>query len=88
MPPMTDDEIRKLVRAKLADGTLPDGRPEMIENRPGQPTQYLMEPARSETDPCAVCGQGSTQRRHNYPEKTLSFHTRCGEVWLEEADKL
>ena len=87
---MTDDEIRKLVRAKLADGALPREPPRMVPVVPGQSTQYMATFGRPQPDPCAICGKGSTQITYNFPERAIQavhFHERCAAVWREEAGK-
>jgi hypothetical protein len=86
---MTDDEIRDRVRAKLADGTLPRDTPVMFQQiRSGQPTPVGLVAGSSLADPCAVCGESSTQIRYNAAAGPIAFHERCHRIWREEADKL
>lgn len=84
---MTDDEIRTRVLAGLANRTLPQETPRMAPTQPGQSTQYLATGGSPQTDPCAVCGKGSTQISYNCPEGPIAFHQRCHHIWREEADK-
>jgi hypothetical protein len=54
---MNDDEIRNLVRAKLADGTLPQEQPVILMPVvPGSPTHIMMHGGAALPYPCAVCG--------------------------------
>ena len=68
---MTDDEIRKQVRSRFADGTLPPH----ISTAPVTVGDFR--------EPCAVCGDRLAGIRHG----GLAFHDRCREIWLEEANR-
>jgi hypothetical protein len=85
---MTEDEIRKRARARLADRTFPCDPPVIAQPVvPGQTTQYGLVAARDLPDPCAVCDQTGTQMRYTQPPGGLAFHHRCHEIWREEAEK-
>jgi hypothetical protein len=80
---MADDEIRKLVRAKLADGTLPREPPERPPGRSDGSTEYLVSIGSAKDDPCAVCGRRATEI--GYAGSTLALHHCCHAIWREEA---
>ena len=83
---MTDDEIRKIVQAKLAEGALPREQPVIAKLVvPGAPTPIMMEGGSALPYPCAVCGGHPTQ--FYYTDARLAFHERCHRIWLEEAEK-
>lgn len=86
---MTDDEIRKRVQAKLAEGTLMRDRPMIAQPViPGQPTQIGLIGGSALADPCAVCGEKATQLCYTPPTGgRLAFHQRCHEIWREEVEK-
>ena len=86
---MTDDEIRKRVQARLADGTLPRMPPIIAQPvAPGQPTQVGLVGGSALPDPCAVCDESVTQMCYTPPSgRRLAFHHRCHEIWREEAAK-
>jgi hypothetical protein len=86
---MTDDEIRKRVRARLADRTLPHDPPIIAQPVvPGQPTQVGLVGGSALPDPCAVCDERATQMCYTRPTGSrLAFHQRCHEIWREEAEK-
>jgi len=85
---MTDDEIRKRVQARLADGTLPRDPPVIAQPViPGQPTPVLLEAGSALPNPCSVCDEKATQMRYNPPTGRFAFHQRCYEIWREEAEK-
>ena len=83
---MTDEEIRKRVRARLANGTLPRELPT------GRPLTFDLTPAQmmigsAYNDPCVVCDERSTQTRYDTPRGPVAFHDRCHEIWEEERHK-
>jgi hypothetical protein len=85
---MTDDEIRALVRVRLADGSLPRHTPVMARPlKPGQPPPTGIVAGSALSDPCIVCGERSTQIRYNAARRPIAFHKRCHEIWQEEADR-
>ena len=85
--PMTDDEIRKLVRKKLADKTLQCHYTEVAERvGPGLSTpavETLFSLGSALPDKCVVCGAHSTQLR--YERQRVAFHRECHRIWQEEA---
>lgn len=83
--PLTDDEIREIVRTKLADGTLPRELPQMTGG--SGHTQYLGTFGSERVDPCSVCDRGGTTATLNLPGGAVSFHERCHRIWREEAEK-
>ena len=84
---MTDDEIRKPVRAKPADGTLPREQPVIAQPVvPGRPVVHQMEGGAALWYPCVVCGGEPTQ--FHYPQVRMALHERCHRIWLEEIEKL
>jgi hypothetical protein len=84
---MTDDEITELVRAKLADGTLPRQQPVIAQPVvPGRPMSVTMEGGSALAYPCAACGDRPTQ--FYYTDARLAFDERCHRIWLKEANKL
>jgi hypothetical protein len=85
---MNDEQVRKRVRTRLADGTLPRDRPMIAQPvTPGQPVPVGLVAGSALNDPCVVCGEGATQMRYNSPAGTLAFHHRCHTIWREEAEK-
>jgi hypothetical protein len=86
---MTDDEIRKTVQKKFADGTLQRHYSVAARPRGARPGEEVAETAFSVgsayPDPCAVCGEPSTQLR--YELHRVAFHHRCHKIWEEEAAK-
>ena len=81
----TDDDIRELVRAGLAAGTLPATAPMLtIRTVPGEPLVPARVAGASLPDRCAVCGESSTNIRYNVPNAPIAFHTRCRQVWEEQ----
>lgn len=85
---MNEEEIRKRVRARLADGTLPrQVRVAAQPLKPGQPTPEAFTVGSALGDPCAVCGERATNIRYNRPDGPLAFHHRCEEIWRDEASK-
>lgn len=78
---MTDDEIRTLVRAKLADGTLP--RQTLGIAGLGRP---ILNAGLSVPDPCVVCGEKPSQVLYDPdgPRPGPAFHERCHDIWHEE----
>ena len=83
---LNDDEIRKRVRTRLAEGTLPS-QIHVAAQPPGQPTRESFTVGSALSDPCAACGEGVTQFRYNIPTGAVAFHKRCHDVWKDEADK-
>ncbi len=84
---MTDDEIRGLVRSKLADGTLPREQPVILMPAvPGSSTHIMMHAGAALPYPCTVCSGQPTQ--FFYTDARLAFDERCHRIWREEADKL
>ena len=80
---MTDDEIRTLVRAKLADGTLPRQEPVIAHPMvPDEPVRTTFEAGESLPYPCSVCGQRRTQVY--YTDARLALDERCQRIWREE----
>jgi hypothetical protein len=81
---MTDNEIRNLVRAKLADGTLRE--PQVIAGL-GRP---LVASGVSVPDPCAVCGGKPSEVLYDPdgPRPGPAFHERCFQIWHEEISGL
>jgi hypothetical protein len=81
---MTDDEIRKLVQKKVADGTLQRHYP--VAATPGtSPAETAFSVGSAFPDPCAVCGERTTQLR--YERQKVAFHHRCHKIWEEEREK-
>jgi hypothetical protein len=77
---MTDDGIRKLVRAKLANGTLRE--PQVIADL----GRDLVAGGVSVPDPCAVCGGKPSEVLYDPdgPRPGPAFHERCFQIWHEE----
>ena len=89
---MTDDEIREIVRAKLADGTLPRHLAPLGTGGPlnpagTSPTAFVI-PNQTLSDLCAACGKGATHVRHQTAVGNFAFHNQCERIWREEADRL
>ena len=88
--PMTDDEIRRLVRKKLADRTLQYHYTEIAErvgpglSTPAVTTAFSLGSALP--DKCVVCGEHPTQLR--YERQQVAFHRECHRIWQEEGKKL
>ena len=88
--PMTDDEIRKLVRKKLADRTLQRHYTVVAErvgpgiSTPAVETAFSLGSALP--DPCVVCGEHPTQLR--YERQRVAFHRECHRIWQEEGRRL
>jgi hypothetical protein len=86
---MTDDEIRKRVRERLAEGTLPREVHVMAGlRRPVVPTDDAWTAGSAFKDPCAVCDEQGTQIRYHVYKPPLAFHRRCHTIWREEAERL
>jgi hypothetical protein len=87
---MTDDEIRRLVRKKLADRTLQYHYTEIAEHvgprlsTPAVTTAFSLGSALP--DKCVVCGEHPTQLR--YERQRVDFHRECHSIWQEEGKKL
>jgi hypothetical protein len=87
---MTEGEIRKLVRKKLAERTLQCHYTEIAErlapgvSTPAVETAFALGSALP--DPCVVCGQRPTQLR--YERQKVAFHRECHRIWQEEGRKL
>ena len=80
---MTDDEIRQIVQAGLAERRLPRQFPVIAPlTVSGGRTQHLMEGGNQRPDPCLVCGSHPTDIW--YPGAAMAFHSRCHEIWQEE----
>lgn len=81
---LTDDEIRALVRAKLADGTLPRQSPGIAGL--GRPIVAEV----SVPDPCAVCGGTPSEVLYDPdgPRPGPALHGRCFQIWHEEISGL
>jgi hypothetical protein len=87
---MDDDEIRRRVRARLAEGTLPRFPLPIPEpSAPGQPRPTgLMIGTSTLPDPCAACrGRGTQFSYPNAPGGPIAFHERCHVIWWEESTK-
>jgi hypothetical protein len=85
---MTDNQIRRLVQERMANGTLPRDAPVIAQPVvPGQPTPILLTGGSALPQPCSVCDETATQMHYNPPDGRLAFHTRCYEIWREEAEK-
>jgi hypothetical protein len=86
---MTDDEIRKRVRERLANRTLPRELPggvaPLTADQPLSSPQPVIFGSPS-PDPCVVCDEPGTQLRYDLPTGTgsLAFHHRCRQIWEEE----
>ena len=81
---MTDDEIKALVRAKLADGTLRE--PQVIADL-GRP---LLDGPVPRPYPCAVCGGTPSEVLYDPdgPRPGPAFHERCFQIWHGEISGL
>jgi hypothetical protein len=88
--PMTDDEIRKLVRKKLADRTLQRHYTVLAERvGPGLSTpavETAFSVGSALPHPCVVCGGHPTQLL--YECQRVAFHRECHRIWQEEGRKL
>jgi hypothetical protein len=89
---MTDDEIRKLVQARFAAGTLPRhitvmAQPLIPGASPGHRPPDAIVVGSALSEPCAVCGAGATQMRYNAAAGPVAFHERCHTIWEQEAAK-
>lgn len=83
---MTDDDIRKRVRAGLDDGTLPRQTPVVAQRiKAGEVFPMIVESGVALGDACAVCGERSTQVRYNAPGGPIAFHDDCERILREEA---
>ena len=85
---MPENEIRKRVRERLANGTLPHHLPATDDAplTPGKPSPALGDP-RSRQGVCAVCDEEGTQLRFKVPSSVLTFHHLCFKLWEEERNK-
>jgi hypothetical protein len=77
--PVSDDELRLLIRARLASGALPREWPEFASA--GGATM-LIRPGRGQA--CAGCDGEAADVTYRYPDRDISFHRRCDEIWGEE----
>ena len=85
---MNDDEIRKRVRERLANGSLQRSyHIPMAPLKPGEPVPSAMLLGSALTDHCVVCDERSTQIRYN-TMPPAAFHARCNDIWEEEAKKV
>jgi hypothetical protein len=85
-----ENEIRRRVRAGLADGTLPSFPLPIPEpSASGQPRATGLVIATSTLpDPCAACrGRGTQFSYPNAPAGPIAFHERCHTIWLEQAGR-
>jgi hypothetical protein len=80
---MTDDEIRKRVRERLANGMLPRHIPAGPVT-PGQPSPPLIVTGSALPNPCEVYDEPATQMRYELTTGSLAFHDQCGRIWDEE----
>ena len=82
---MTEDEIRKLVRKKLAKGTL-QRHYAVAAQKGASDVQPAFSVGGAFPDLCVVCGERLTQLR--YESQKVAFHHRCHRIWEEEREKL
>src|SRR5438552_17714586 len=84
---MNDDEIRKRVRERLANGSLQRSyHIPMAPLKPGEPVPSAMLLGSALTDPCVVCDERSTQTRYNTMPPAAS-HARCNDTRQAAAEK-
>lgn len=89
LDPMTDEEIRKIIALKVADGSLPRDLVQFVgapgKNREVSPSVAGIIGAKP--DPglfCVACDENKTDLAMMKAEKSFPFHARCLYLYQDE----
>ena len=80
--PISQEELRQRIRARLQNGALPRDLPDFPETRPAATATMLIRPGRGQA--CSACDGPDADVTYRYPDRDISFHLRCDEIWGEE----
>lgn len=88
---MSEDPIRKKIRKRLDDGTLPREVPLLTKRgleQPGTPLAHMRADSAIGLTRCSGCDAEGAQVTYRYADGAIiRFHSRCHRIWEEECQR-